>query len=175
MLKKRHIPNIITALRLVLSPLLTLTAPLSGAFYAVYIICGLSDMTDGWLARRLKAESILGARLDSAADIAFLCFCALSLFPLLSLPLWEYAAAAVIAALRLVNIIYSKRKCGRVVMLHTAANRLTGLMLFLWPLSWGIVPPEITLLPIGAAALFASVHETYLISRGAGQTVSCQG
>ena len=40
-------------------------------FWTLYALCGISDMVDGWLARRLHAETKAGAILDSVADLSF--------------------------------------------------------------------------------------------------------
>lgn len=45
--------------------------PATAAFWTVYGLCGISDMADGYLARRLHAESKRGAMLDSVADLCF--------------------------------------------------------------------------------------------------------
>ena len=52
---KKHIANIITGSRIVFS-LSLLFIPLSSAwFYALYLLCGLSDMVDGTVARRTRS------------------------------------------------------------------------------------------------------------------------
>ena len=45
-------------------------------------------MVDGYLARRLHAESKTGAVLDSVADIGFVVCCAIRLLPVLQIPTW---------------------------------------------------------------------------------------
>ena len=48
---KKHIANIVTGARMVFSlPLLFI--PLSWAWFFVYLICGLTDMIDGTIARK---------------------------------------------------------------------------------------------------------------------------
>lgn len=66
----KHLPNIITALRFLGAVCLLLCNPAGTAFWVIYGLCGVSDMVDGYLARRLHAESKTGAVLDSMADIA---------------------------------------------------------------------------------------------------------
>jgi CDP-diacylglycerol--glycerol-3-phosphate 3-phosphatidyltransferase len=67
------IPNIITSLRiLLLFPLFGLLA--TGALewrwaaLACFLLAGLTDVLDGWLARKLNQTSALGAILDLIAD-----------------------------------------------------------------------------------------------------------
>lgn len=65
------LPNFVTGLRMVGTFLLLFTKAFSPAFYVVYSICGISDVLDGFLARRTGATSEFGARLDSVADLLF--------------------------------------------------------------------------------------------------------
>ena len=77
----RHIPNLITVLRgaggVVGAWLLLQSAGAAleetAVFYAalsglIFIVAALTDWLDGWLARRLGAQSALGALLDPIAD-----------------------------------------------------------------------------------------------------------
>jgi cardiolipin synthase len=64
------LPNFITLGRLLAVPLavwLMLTDRLAAAFW-LFLAAGVSDAIDGYLARRLKARSELGAYLDPLAD-----------------------------------------------------------------------------------------------------------
>lgn len=64
------IPNLITSSRLILFPVILYFA-LSGKerLFAIFIVFNfLSDVIDGFIARRFKMESETGARLDSFAD-----------------------------------------------------------------------------------------------------------
>ena len=67
----KHIPNIITTLRILGAVCLLLYNPAGAAFWIIYGLCGVSDMADGDLARKLHAESKTGAVLDSVADLCF--------------------------------------------------------------------------------------------------------
>ena len=66
-------PNAVTALRIVLVPVLVgafFIAGDAGAWlaFAVFAAAALSDFLDGWLARRLDQHSLLGRILDPIAD-----------------------------------------------------------------------------------------------------------
>lgn len=43
----------------------------STPFYILYMICGLSDVLDGIIARKTNTASSFGARLDTIADFIF--------------------------------------------------------------------------------------------------------
>ncbi len=64
------LPNIVTLARLGLAPVgigLILAGDLDAAFWVV-LLAGMADAVDGGLARRLGAQTALGARLDPVAD-----------------------------------------------------------------------------------------------------------
>ncbi|MEQ9008328.1 MAG: CDP-diacylglycerol--serine O-phosphatidyltransferase, partial [Ekhidna sp.] len=68
---KKHIPNFLTCLNLVIGCVgiyFTLTGRAPEAFYFV-IASGLFDFLDGFAARLLKVKSEIGKQLDSLADL----------------------------------------------------------------------------------------------------------
>ena len=67
----RHLPNILSSLRMVGAVALLLCDVVGTTFWALYTLCGLSDIADGWLARKLKCVTTTRALLDSLADICF--------------------------------------------------------------------------------------------------------
>ena len=67
----KQLPNIITLLRIAGSLGLLLSDVTNVLFWLVYAFCGISDIADGWLARKLKCATKTGALLDSLADICF--------------------------------------------------------------------------------------------------------
>jgi cardiolipin synthase len=66
----RNLPNAITLLRLALVPVMAYFA-VSGAYriaLPIFLVAALSDLADGYLARRFNLVSRLGALLDPVAD-----------------------------------------------------------------------------------------------------------
>ena len=68
-----NLPNLLTLLRIALIPVLVLLIILPGAWTyeasaAVFLLASLTDWLDGYLARRLKLQTALGAFLDPVAD-----------------------------------------------------------------------------------------------------------
>ena len=61
--------NIITIIRILCSIALLFFPAFSPVFYVLYITAGVSDMVDGWFARRTHTVSELGAKLDTIKDI----------------------------------------------------------------------------------------------------------
>jgi len=68
----RRIPNALSIFRLAAAPGLLALGWLGAqaGFLALLTASLASDAVDGWLARRLGVTSVLGARLDSRADLA---------------------------------------------------------------------------------------------------------
>lgn len=69
-MSKSSVPNWLSVLRIVLAPAWVAAAVLGAkAWFIALLATGLlTDGLDGYLARRLKAESELGRKLDSVAD-----------------------------------------------------------------------------------------------------------
>ena len=158
--------NLITSCRILLSLLLLFFPALSPGFYGLYLAAGLSDMLDGFVARRTNSTSPLGAKLDSMADVVFLAVCLVKLLPVLTLPVWLWVWVGLIALLRLVNILSGFVWRKKLVLLHTRANKLTGALLFLMPLSLGFLNIAYTAVPLCALASFAAIQEGHFIRTG---------
>lgn len=158
--------NLITSYRILLSLLLLFFPALSPGFYGLYLAAGLSDMLDGFVARRTNSASPLGAKLDSMADLVFLAVCLIKLLPVLTLPVWLWGWVGLIALLRLVNVVSGFVRRKKLVLLHTRANKLTGALLFLLPLSLGFLNIAYTAVPLCALASFAAIQEGHFIRTG---------
>ena len=63
--------DIITLLRIFGTILLLILKPLSVKFFLVSALTGITDVLDGWVARRLKITDDFGAKIDSVADLLF--------------------------------------------------------------------------------------------------------
>jgi len=159
----KHIPNIITVLRFLGAVSLLLCNPESAAFWVIYGLCGVSDMADGYLARRLHTESKTGAVLDSVADICFVACCAIRLLPALQIPLWLWIWAGLIIIIKIINQISALVVHKHLCFPHTTANKLTGLLLFIAvpTVFWSIVPIVIE----AGIATYAAIQEGHLIRK----------
>ena len=63
----RHIPNALTIIRILLVPCILLLLGTPWGF-RLFFFCGVSDLADGFLARRFNWQSKLGGYLDPIAD-----------------------------------------------------------------------------------------------------------
>ena len=156
-----HLPNVISILRIAGSVSLLFCVVPGWPFWVLYALCGISDMVDGSLARKLHAETKAGAVLDSVADIVFVASCAIRLLPVLEIPTWMWIWVGVIIFIKIVNQISALVICKRFCFPHTLANKLTGLLLFLAvpAVFCSVIPFSI----VAAIATFAAVQEGHYI------------
>ena len=158
--------NTITFFRIAAGIVLLFCPAFSPAFYVFYIAAGLSDMLDGFVARKTDTVSELGARLDTMADFALVVVCLIKLLPILSLPAWLYSWIGIIAFIKVVNIIFGYAVQKKLVAVHSGMNKATGAMLFLMPLTIPAVGLKTSAVVVCAAATFAAIQEGYFIRAG---------
>ena len=135
--KGKMIANTITVSRMLFS-LLLLFSPAPYFFAVLYLLCGITDMLDGFVARKLHTESEKGAMLDSVADLFFAVVYAVRILPLLSVPFWVWIWTAIIAVTKVTGVMIASKKAHKLWIAHSFWNKLTGLLLFLLPLSVSI-------------------------------------
>lgn len=87
---KRHLPNTLTAARILLTPPIGWLLAVGEPRRALPLLAAaaLTDAADGWLARRLDARSALGAFLDPLADKLLAATVYLGLAASGRLPVW---------------------------------------------------------------------------------------
>ena len=133
--KLKHLPNCITALRIVGTAALIFTKPMSIWFYIVYCLTGITDVLDGFIARKFKLTSEFGAKLDSIADLLFYTVMGIMIMPVLleTLPLSLWCGVITVIALRLASYITAAIKFKRFASTHSILNKLTGAAVFCIP------------------------------------------
>ena len=57
-------------------------------FLLVYIFCGITDILDGFIARKINATSELGSKLDSFADMIIIFVVLFKFIPIMNLNLF---------------------------------------------------------------------------------------
>ena len=132
-------------------------------FWVLYLIAGITDILDGFLARRWDVESKFGARLDSLADFVFVLAVGYKLFPWLKLPATLWMMIGLIALIKVINAINSFVVKHRVAFLHTKANKLTGFLLFVGMMAIGQSYFVQVAWAIACIALFAAIQEGHFI------------
>ena len=158
--------NIITGIRILCGIALLFFPVFSPLFYALYIAAGVSDMTDGAVARKTGTAGEFGSKLDTAADLVLAAVCLIKLVPVLGIPPWLYIWIAAVALIKVVNIIsgYVLRK--EFAAVHTVMNKVTGMLLFILPLTSALIDLRYSGALVCAAATFAAIQEGHYIRTG---------
>ena len=155
--------NAITIFRMAASIVLLFCPAFSPAFYVSYIMAGVSDMLDGYVARKTNTDSRFGARLDTIADYVFVIVCLIKLLPVIWTPIWLCIWIGIIALIKFVNIISGFALQKMFMAVHSAMNKATGVLLFLLPLTISVLPLKYFAIIVCAAATFAAIQEGHLI------------
>jgi CDP-diacylglycerol--glycerol-3-phosphate 3-phosphatidyltransferase len=89
-----YVPNILTGYRFVVAPLLLFFLyPEAGKWisltgFALYLSAALTDLADGYIARKYQVESVLGKLMDPLADKVLVLVVLIMLIPLGRMPAW---------------------------------------------------------------------------------------
>ena len=136
--------------------------PLTSAwFYVLYLLCGLSDMIDGTVARKTKSASEFGARLDTLSDFVFMTVALIKFVPHLHIHVLLWIWIGVIAMIKLGNAALGFVRTKKLISPHTVLNKITGLFLFLLPVTISFVDLTYTLPIVCTVATVAAIHEVY--------------
>ena len=162
---KKNIANIVTGSRIVLSLPLLFIPLTSEWFYVLYLLCGLSDMIDGIVARRTSSASEFGARLDTVSDFVFMSVALIKFLPHFHIPAWLWIWIGIIAMIKLGNAALGFVRTKKLISPHTVLNKITGLLLFLLPVTISFVDLTYTLPIVCTVATVAAIHEGYYMEK----------
>ena len=165
---KRQIANIITGSRILCSIWLIFCPVFSACFYWLYLFCGVTDMIDGTIARKLHTVSESGARLDTAADMVFSAVCFAKILPFIQLPVWVWIWTACITVRKVRNIIGGFISQKKLISVHSVLNKVTGFLLFLFPLTLDFIKPLYSAVAVCFLAMLAAIEEGCYINTGRG-------
>lgn len=161
----KYIANLITSCRILCSIGILCFPAFSQKFYIMYFLCGFSDMIDGTIARKTNTVSEFGSTLDSVADFVFVVVCLIKLLPMIHIPVWLWLWIAVIAVIKIANIVWGFIRKKRFVSVHTVLNKITGFALFLLPLIVTFIEPTYTVLVVCCLATVAAIQEGYCVTK----------
>lgn len=156
--------NCITSVRILGTVCLIFTAPLSLAFFLIYTVCGISDVLDGWVARKTNSITDFGSKLDSVADLFFYVVMIIKILPILwkLLPIWFWYVLGSIVVLRIASYTTAAIKFHRFASLHTKMNKISGGSVFLVPYALVTSFAAIYCLAVTFFGVAASIHELCL-------------
>ena len=155
----KHIANILTGCRIFGSILLLFFPAFSVAFCIIYLLCGFSDIIDGTIARKTNSASKFGGQLDTIADLIFVVVSLFKLLPAIHIPRWLWIWVCAIAFIKISNIIWGYVSKKQFISLHTIMNKVTGLLLFLLPLTISFAEWEHIAIAVCSIATFSAIQE----------------
>ena len=115
--------------------------PLSLPFYVLYAAAGLSDILDGFIARKTNTATQFGA-------------------------LWVIGWVGVITLIKLVNIVIGFVRRHTLTAVHSVINKVTGALLFILPFTVPIINIRYTAPLVCAVATVAAILESRTVIIG---------
>ena len=158
--------NIITSCRVLGSMLLLFFSMTSIPFYVLYLLCGLSDVLDGIVARKTNTVSSFGAKLDTFADSIFVAILLIKIWLEMDVPIWLWIWIVVIGVNKIVNLIWGFVHTKRLLVEHTILNKVTGVLLFLLPFTLVWVDLNYSAMVVCVVATISAIQEGCYIIKG---------
>jgi CDP-diacylglycerol---glycerol-3-phosphate 3-phosphatidyltransferase len=155
----KAIPNCISSSRIIFSLILIFVKPLSVVFYAIYIICGFTDIVDGFIARKTGTTSNLGARIDSMGDMVMVGVLLLVLYPIINPPSQIVIWTISIGSIRVASMAVALKKYKTFAGLHTYGNKITGIVLFIFPILLPYIHTTVLMYIICVLASISAIEE----------------
>ena len=155
----KSIANYISISRIFVALTLALAKPLSIAFFSLYLLCGISDVLDGHIARKTHTTSKLGEKLDSVADLIVVVVLMIVLYPIINLTVQIIVWIVIIGIIRVLSMMVVFVKYKTFGILHTYGNKITGLVLFLFPLSLAFIQSDMMMYIICVVASISATEE----------------
>ncbi len=157
-------PNIISISRILISIVIFFTPPYSPEFWIIYSACGVSDIIDGYIARKTNCTSRLGSILDSIADIVFVSAALAALLPAIFIPLGIALWIIGIAVIKITSFVVGYCKYRTLVSLHTYSNKATGFVLFCFPYLYNVInTTDLAAILVCTVASIAAAEELVII------------
>lgn len=111
----------------------------------------------------MNTVSNIGSKLDTFADFVMLLTCSLKIFPSLVLPKWLVVWIVLIATTRCLNLILGYLLGEGLIIRHTVLNKVTGFLLFLFPLTLEMIAISFSGAIVCIAAMLVAIEESRLI------------
>jgi len=123
----------------------------------------VSDMIDGWVARKTNTTSEFGAKLDTFSDFIFVLICLLKLIPSLKITVGLALWIGVIACIKIVNMVYGYVVQKQLISVHSYWNKVTGALLFFIPFTLSSVDLKYSASVVCTVATIAAIQEGYYV------------
>lgn len=154
-----NIANYFSIFRIIFSPLMLLVNPFSIEFIIIYLTCGISDILDGYIARKTSTISKLGDNLDSIGDFIMILIVLFILLKSIGIPRFIVIWTIIIGIIKIISVIVVFKKYKTFEMLHTYMNKITGFLLFIFPITLTFISSDISMIIICLIASLAAIEE----------------
>ncbi|MBQ3684995.1 MAG: CDP-alcohol phosphatidyltransferase family protein [Candidatus Methanomethylophilaceae archaeon] len=162
MIVYKALPDMLSLSRFGLALVLPLTEPLSATFLAILAVGCLTDVLDGYLARRFDACSPRGHTLDSIADLVLAVCLLYCIIPAVDWKEWMIIWIATIAAVRLISFALGSAKYGKAAFIHTYLNKAAGVLFFLSPFLLFLFGDAFTVATVCTVASISAAEYLYI-------------
>lgn len=162
---KKHLANIISLSRVAGAIALFFFNDISTAFLIIYVLCGITDLIDGPIARKTNSTSPLGATLDTVGDVAT--YLALTKVLIIKKLVAGWILAWILSAGVLfgVSALISKRRFGKLYLPHTYLGKIFGGAVFVLPLAMQFMPGYVWMSVICSIATVHAFELLYVQSK----------
>ena len=166
----KNLANILSISRIVGAGVLLLGSfailpipPLSFSFFVIYILCIITDLADGPIARKTNSASSFGSALDSVADLALILAVLAILIPILDFEMWMFVCIAIVIGVRVLSLLIGIKKFRTITLVHTYSSKFSALILALFPVFYGLFNIDIAFGLAAIFALIAACEELYIV------------
>jgi len=157
---RKNIANVITITRILISLGLILLEVKSIAFMVLYLIASLSDVLDGFVARKMNIQSKLGSKLDTISDVVFFFALIYKFWNLLCMHTWQIVGFIAIVLVKIVSIIIIYSITHSIIVdVHSLINKFTGVLLFFLPITINLFVDKYYIYLLIIFAFVASIDE----------------
>ena len=84
----------------------------------------------------------------------------------MDVPVWMWSWCIIIAGIKVCNMAWGILFMRKLITLHSIMNKLTGLLLFLLPLTLHLIALQYSALVVCAVATVSAIQEGYIIRNG---------
>lgn len=161
----KNLANFITCLRIIFAIILIFLIPFSAIFWIFYLCGGISDILDGFIARKMNLQSTFGVKLDSVADVIFATAIVVVVIKNIKFSELMWLIIVCIAFIRIFGYRIGFYKYHTFSALHTYANKLAGLLIFTSPMLYFLLGINPTIIILSTVALISAVEELIIIAK----------
>ena len=120
-------------------------------------------MVDGTVARKTNAVSEFGEKFDTVSDFIFFAVALVKLLPVIHIPKWIWVWIVVITIIKIFSVILGFIYTKKLIFLHTVMNKITGLLLFLLPLTLYFIELKYSFVVVCIIATISAIQEGYYV------------